>query len=102
MFPLKLLSAAAGALAGVLLVMSFGLEAWQLLPSGAAAVVCSVLFYAGSQIIELLSQIRDRLPVPPEVAKSPVDAASDPAPRRSLSELEADLARLKAKNAPAH
>ncbi|MBO4168914.1 hypothetical protein [Cereibacter azotoformans] len=86
------MSWAAYTLGAALLLVSLVLETYVFLPAAVAAGVCGVAFAVGAKIVDLLTEIRDRLPAPQpaQVAELPEQS---PQPVRSLSELSADLER---------
>ena len=97
---LTYLSWGAYALGGAFLLATLFLETIFFIPHAVAAGVCGVAFMSAAKVIELLSDIRDRLPAAPRAAEDPAkrDGAPSPVSVRSLGELSADIERLRAKS----
>lgn len=70
-----------------------------LLPPAIAVAIAGCLFIAIDKGLTLLTEIRDRLPEPSMTIVEPKHVTTQSAPTRSLAELDADLQRLKGKNA---
>lgn len=70
-----------------------------LLPPAIAVAIAGCLFIAIDKGLTLLTEIRDRLPEPSMTIVEPEHVTTQSAPTRSLAELDADLQRLKGKNA---
>ena len=90
------LAYAAFVASGACVVATIGLETWVFVPGAVGGVTGGTLLLAAARIVDLLTDIRDRLPAA-TVATGNVDV-DHPQPRvtRSLSELSVDLARARA------
>ena len=85
------------ACAAVMVMMAVNEEVWEFIAVAVAAVISGILMLALDRIIELLAQISAAVAPAKMIEVVPEIAAASPT--RSLSELEADVARLRATHA---
>jgi len=98
--PLKLIAWVAFAAAGLGVMVALTEGAWFLVGPAVSAAISGVVFLAMAEVLELLTAIRDQ--TRPSGSKPLVaDSMGDPPahPPRSLEEVEAGIARLKATRA---
>ena len=92
---MKIIAWANFVVAGLLLFAALNRQLFLLSPAVAVAIA-GCLFLAIGRALDLLTQIRDRLPAPDgTVTDYAPRAEADAGPVRSLAEIDADLKRMR-------
>lgn len=97
MLALKSIAWGAFALSGLAILLAFGLDDPVFIGMAVSLAVSGVFFLALDRMIELLTEIRDRLPARAAVAAPEAEPAvvAGRVPTQTVSELRAELDRLR-------